>query len=150
MSWKNNKINSTPNFRCHRKLFICLFQWHTQKQASKCHCFLHSSVNSSMVMPFFWHRTEQGESSFKRNASTRVVHICSVEGCTAVCSGVSPKMWGVNWPCLPLWTMGEWWELSAAARGLPCFMASGMGNRWAALSCQGSSLTPTPTWMQSG
>lgn len=24
-SWKNNKINSKPNFRYHRKLFVCLF-----------------------------------------------------------------------------------------------------------------------------
>lgn len=89
-SWKNNKINSKPNFRYHRKLFVCLFQWHPKKQASKWHCFLYySSANSSVVKPVFWHRTEQVENSFKRKASTRVVLVYSVEACTAVCPSQS-------------------------------------------------------------
>lgn len=135
-SWKNNKINSKANFRYHRKLFVCLFQWHPKKQASKWQCFLYySSVNSSVVKPVFWHRTEQVE-NFKRNVSTRVVLVYSVEACTAVCPRVSPEKWGVNWPCIPIWTMGEGWEGSAAARGLSCFVAGGMGNNWAAASCQ--------------
>lgn len=145
ISWKTNKINSTPNSRCHRRLFICLVWQHPQKQAGKWDCFLHSSsslASCSMVKPYFWHREEQLESSFKSNASTSIVHICSVEGCTAVCSGVGPEMWGVSpqekggnsvlqpedRPVHGQWD-GNGWLL------------------WAASGAQGRSLTPTPTWM---
>lgn len=137
-SCKNNKLN--PKCQVSQKivyLFVSVTSPKTSSQMRLLPPFLFFLVNSSMVNPIFWHRTEQVESSFKRNASTRVVHICSVESCTAVCSGVRPRVWGVNWPCIPVWTMGEGWELSSAAGGLNMTpMASGMGNRWAAVSCQ--------------
>lgn len=89
----------------------------------------------------------QVQSPSKWSASTRSVHICSAEGCTAACSGASPGRWGLNSPHISSCEMWEGWEHSAAAGGFlpaPWLVRQGQTLGWWELPVTNRAQGPHP------